>query len=173
MVSLSRSYDFRPDIPTLRAALKRHFEGLPGGEAETPRMDLTVEVGMDSWQHDSLEEFFADYAKDEGGAALRSSYSAGDDHYVLSVNAGYIISDLSVSVDAPTRAQVHSVLEVFDEAAAAQQEKADAFAREQDHSEEQTTHAETTRRSARTALAWTILGVIIGIVGLSVALLLL
>jgi predicted nucleotide-binding protein len=74
----------------------------------------TIDFGTTQWDHDSEDEFFADYRRSPKQA--RFSKSAGEDHR-LKVNIDRPCTD--VSVEATTRATIEAVFAVFEKHAPA------------------------------------------------------
>ena len=76
---------------------------------------LHVEVDDAEWQHDSLEEFLADYRRATGKVFFKADYRAG--HFtsmLLSIYGRDNNRDTRVEVSASDRSRVEAVFEVFE-----------------------------------------------------------
>lgn len=71
---------------------------------------MRVRLDNTEWDHDSEEEFFADYRLSRGDAFLGESYNYPELDLCIHIYA----SKTSISVQAPTRAQIETVFEVFE-----------------------------------------------------------
>lgn len=75
-----------------------------------PSYYFSVEADGAKWHHDSAEEVFADYRRSSGDAAYREERNSACLHLI----AVHSIGTTVVTVEAPDRAQIEAVFEVFE-----------------------------------------------------------
>ena len=82
---------------------------------------LSVEHDDETWNHDNLTEFLADYRR----FANKATYTAKAGTYYLSVDADYMYikgtltcaKSARITVRAPNQAEIHEIFAVFEESA--------------------------------------------------------
>lgn len=72
----------------------------------------SVRTDVARWNHDTLEEFYADYRQDPAVASLQcqSGYDVG-------VNLELVHGNTTVSIEAPSRSQIEELFRIFEDAA--------------------------------------------------------
>jgi predicted nucleotide-binding protein len=109
--STGKKKDYRDTLfstETLKDALL-NFTSLKGVQVRSETRELTR--GQESWEFDTDEEFFAEYRRGFQGASL--TLHCDNDHY-FHVRFSEITSGTTVSIKAPTRAEVEGVFWEFD-----------------------------------------------------------
>jgi hypothetical protein len=112
----SREYiltKFTPDV--IKLALVKVQELLPKKHIESFSVRaLVVQLNEETWNHDSIEEFYSDYRKDIKNAHIHA-FSVLSGHEVeLALN--YYPEGTNISVEASSRAEIESVFEIFNDA---------------------------------------------------------
>ena len=74
------------------------------------RTRLAVELGSESWEHDSEEEFFADYRR--GTRKATYDLSLGD----RGLHIWKYYRNVTITVNAPSRAEIEAIFDVFEQA---------------------------------------------------------
>ena len=103
----------------------------PSGQ-RTAKYRLSVEVDDSKWFHDSLEEFYADYRRSNGGASYAEELDYSDELIVRLYTfqrGDRTITDTSVEVESESRSKIEAVFDVFErhrEAARIREEPAPA-----------------------------------------------
>lgn len=100
--------DTRFGADVLREAIAATREVAVRAKADLANMQLTVDHDDSSWNHDTLEEFLADFRKYRGYAYV-SIYGGSVD-----LTVSFKRRNATVSMKAPERAAIESVFEVFE-----------------------------------------------------------
>ena len=110
----SKRYDltrFSPEV--LQEASNVLMERINPRRGKKVSYALSVQVDDSKWEHDSVEEFFADYRRSSGDANYWI-YIDGTDVYISVYYYTSYNSYTRISVKAPTRVDIESVFAVFE-----------------------------------------------------------
>jgi predicted nucleotide-binding protein len=105
-----KNYDntrFSADV--LREAIEVFRTKIVGGKAGS-NFHMTVEVDGSGWNHDSFDEFFADFRKHYSGAV----YQESNDYSKQQLRLQVVRSVVLVSVTGPNRGGIEAVFDVFE-----------------------------------------------------------
>lgn len=84
--------------------------------AELSYSKLSVTIDSSTWEHDNLHEFLADYGQKQKQSCL-SAYIGTEYNLRIAANLTfYGLTYSTISVQAPTRAEIESVFHIFQEA---------------------------------------------------------
>jgi predicted nucleotide-binding protein len=104
--------DTRFTAESLSEAIAAFRDVASRAKADLSNTQLTVDHDDSTWNYDTLEEFFADFRK-YAGHAFFSVYGSG-----LDLRVSFTRRSVRVAVQAPSRADIESVFEVFEKHAA-------------------------------------------------------
>jgi len=74
--------------------------------------EMSVTIDDNQWYYDNSEEFMSDYRKSNNKAAVFYYYSRDYRYYF---HLHFFVDATNVIIEAPTKADIHSILEIFEE----------------------------------------------------------
>ena len=104
-----KTYDhvrFSPEVIT--ESLEVFYSLLDGKTRNSLHTYLNVDLGRESWEHDSEEEFFADCRKNPRYFRIQKTTKI----YELAIS--YLMYNTTIQITAPTRSEIEKVFEVFE-----------------------------------------------------------
>jgi predicted nucleotide-binding protein len=104
-------YPVRFPTEVLRRAASAFEALVPAAQRDGMRRKWEATIGREGWEHDTAEEFYADYRREPDKASVL--YFTSDRSFEFEIKDGV---SAQLCVEAPTRAEIESVFAVLDEA---------------------------------------------------------
>ncbi|RMG32118.1 MAG: hypothetical protein D6732_13780, partial [Methanobacteriota archaeon] len=110
----TKTYDeTRFGVATLKTAIEQLKAVANEMNASPHGTYLSLELDDAKWSYDSIDEFFADYRKCKKAANCDLRFRNGD-YEILSIDFWQFARQASVTVEAPDRAKIEKIFDVFE-----------------------------------------------------------